>query len=81
MTYRGRDTVLTLFLESLESGLPYLNTITQEKFFAINMAVEANWVSLLSLEEVMSTITMPLGSRKRFVKYEVEQSIELLDFE
>ncbi|KAG2077488.1 hypothetical protein BDR04DRAFT_1088530 [Suillus decipiens] len=38
------------FLEPLGFGLPCLETITQEKLFATDMTMEANWATLLSLE-------------------------------
>ncbi|KAG1820257.1 uncharacterized protein BJ212DRAFT_1297702 [Suillus subaureus] len=70
----------SLFLEPLIFGLPHLETITQQKFFATDMTMEADWVTLLALE-VTSTITMPHGREQTFVEHENEQIIELLDFE
>lgn len=55
-----------LFLEPLGSGLPYLETTTQEKFLANDMTMEANRITLLSLEA---------GNLRN-----ISQSIEMLDF-
>ncbi|KAG2045298.1 hypothetical protein BDR03DRAFT_1086799 [Suillus americanus] len=56
-----------LFLQPLGPGLPYLETISQEKFLASDMTMEANRIMLLSLE---------VGEL-----HNVSQSIEMLDFE
>lgn len=56
-----------LFLEPLGSGLPYLETTSQEKFIANDMTMEANRITLLSLE---------VGDLRN-----ITQSIETLDFE
>lgn len=56
----------TLFLEPLGSGLPYLETISQEKFLASDMIMEANRIMLLSL---------------KVEDWHVSHSIKMLDFE
>ncbi|KAG2160182.1 uncharacterized protein EDB93DRAFT_1113785 [Suillus bovinus] len=55
-----------LFLEPLGPGLPYLETISQEKFLASDMTMEANRITLLSLKGNL---------------YNASHSIEMLDFE
>ncbi|KAG2099291.1 uncharacterized protein F5147DRAFT_839468 [Suillus discolor] len=63
----GESPNSTLFLDPLGPGLPYIETISQEKFLANDMTVEANRITLLSL--------------KGNSMYNVSQSIEILDFE
>ncbi|KAG2370302.1 hypothetical protein BDR07DRAFT_1604133 [Suillus spraguei] len=56
-----------LFLEPLGPGLPYLETISEEKFLASDMTVEANKLTLLSLE---------IGDM-----HHLSQGVEILHFE
>jgi hypothetical protein len=70
----------SLFLEPLGSGLPYLETTTEEKFLSTDMTMEVNRVTLLSFE-VMNTIGMPNAGEHSFVKHELLQGFEVLDFE
>jgi hypothetical protein len=69
-----------LFLEPLGSGLPYIETITEEKFLSTDMTIHANRVTLLSFE-VMSIISMPHAGEQSFVEHEFLQGFEVLDFE
>ncbi|KAG1786436.1 uncharacterized protein HD556DRAFT_1049897 [Suillus plorans] len=71
---------LSLFLEPLGSGLPYLETTTEEKFLSTDMTMEVNRVTLLSFE-VMDTIRMPNAGGQSFVEHELLQGFEVLDFE
>ncbi|KAG2337603.1 hypothetical protein BDR05DRAFT_952473 [Suillus weaverae] len=70
----------SLFSEPLGSGLPYLETTTEEKFLSTDMSMDANRVTLLSFE-VMSTIRMPHAGEQSFVEHELLQGFEVLDFE
>ncbi|KAG1756990.1 hypothetical protein EDB19DRAFT_1198 [Suillus lakei] len=76
----GKAPNSSLFLEPLGSGLPYIETITEEKFLATDITMEANRVTLLSFEFV-STITMPQAGEQSLVEHKVVQSMEVLDFE
>jgi hypothetical protein len=69
-----------LFLEPLGSGLPYLETITEEKFLSTDLTMEANRVTLLSFE-ITSTIRMPHAGEQSFVEHKLLQGFEVLDFE
>ncbi|KAG1748800.1 hypothetical protein EDD22DRAFT_917163 [Suillus occidentalis] len=69
-----------LFLEPLGSGLPYLETTTEEKFLSTDLTMEANRVTLLSFE-IMSSIRMPHAGEQSFVEHELIQGFEVLDFE
>ncbi|KAG2745016.1 hypothetical protein P692DRAFT_201793581 [Suillus brevipes Sb2] len=69
-----------LFLEPLGSGLPYLETTTEEKFLSTDLTMEANRVTLLSFE-IKSTIRVPHTGEQSFVEYKILQGFEVLDFE
>ncbi|KAG2121444.1 hypothetical protein DEU56DRAFT_95880 [Suillus clintonianus] len=76
----GEPTSSNMFLEPLGSGLPYLETITEEKFVATDMNVEANRVTLLMFE-TGRTFTMSQSGQGGPVKYENLQRFEVLDFQ
>lgn len=63
----GETPTSALFLEPLGLGLPYLETTSQEKFLASDITIEANRITLLSLE---------VGDL-----HNISHSIEMLDFE
>ncbi|KAG1777346.1 hypothetical protein EV702DRAFT_276208 [Suillus placidus] len=63
----GETLSSALFLEPIGLGLPYLETTSQEKFLASDITIEANRITLLSLE---------VGDL-----HNVSHSIEMLDFE
>ncbi|KAG1732355.1 hypothetical protein EDB19DRAFT_2027004 [Suillus lakei] len=70
----------SLFSEPLGSGLPYIETITEEKFTASDIIMEANRVTLLSFEFV-STIVPSHAGEQSFIKCGYEHGFEVLDFE
>ncbi|KAG1769567.1 hypothetical protein EDD22DRAFT_147228 [Suillus occidentalis] len=80
----GETLKSALFLEPLGSGLPYLETTTQEKFLANDMTMEANRITLLSLEAVshyfILIVDMALIKTQGDL-HNISQSIEMLDFE
>ncbi|KAG2125471.1 hypothetical protein DEU56DRAFT_567452 [Suillus clintonianus] len=69
-----------LFLEPLGSGLPYLETITKEKFVATDMNMEANRVTLMTFE-MRRTITKPQAGQEGSVEFTALQGFEVLDFQ
>jgi hypothetical protein len=73
-----------LFLEPLGAGLPYLETTSPEKFLANDMTMEANRITLLSLEAVshhrILIVDMALITTQSNL-LNISQSIEVLDFE
>jgi hypothetical protein len=73
----------TLFLEPLGSGLPYLETISQEKFLASDMIMEANRIMLLSLKVVShhQLLIADTSLIKMQEDWHVSHSIKMLDFE
>ncbi|KAG1842258.1 hypothetical protein DFJ58DRAFT_806637 [Suillus subalutaceus] len=68
-----------LFLEPLGSGLPYIETITEEKFISSSMTMDANRVTLLCFA-VVSSFGMPHAGEQSSVE-ELLQGFEVLDFE
>ncbi|KAG2117749.1 hypothetical protein DEU56DRAFT_146364 [Suillus clintonianus] len=76
----GETTSSNLFLEPLGSGLPYLQTTTEEKFVATDMNMEANRVTLLMFE-MRPTYTMSQSGHESIVKCEHLQRFEVLDFQ
>ncbi|KAG1799003.1 uncharacterized protein HD556DRAFT_166653 [Suillus plorans] len=71
-----------LFLEPLGSGLPYIETITAEKFFGLNLIVEGNKVMLRTFDFVGRLWSSAQRGGLDFVANEVvDQSIEILSFE
>ncbi|KAG1757003.1 hypothetical protein EDB19DRAFT_1655148 [Suillus lakei] len=68
-----------LFLDSFGSGLPYLETTTEEKFLSTDMTMEGHRVTLLSYE-VMRSITMSEAGEQSF-EQELVQGFEVLDFQ
>ncbi|KAG2050599.1 hypothetical protein BDR06DRAFT_1011084 [Suillus hirtellus] len=71
-----------LFLESLGYGLPYIETITEEKFLGLKLIVEGNKVMLLSFDFVGRLRSPAQAGGPHFVANEVmDQSIETLNFE
>jgi hypothetical protein len=57
-------------MKPLGSGLPYIETTTEEKSFSLALAMEVNIVMLQSFDFV-SRLTMPQVGEQRFVEYEV----------
>ncbi|KAG2118175.1 uncharacterized protein F5147DRAFT_807295 [Suillus discolor] len=71
-----------LFLEPLGYGLPYIETITEEKFLGLNLIVEGNKVMLLSFDFVGRLRSPAQAGRQHFVENEVvDQNIQILNFE
>lgn len=71
-----------LFLEPLGCSLPYIETITEEKFLGLDIIVEGNKVMLRTFDFVGRLESPTQPSRPHFVANEVvDQSIEILSFE
>ncbi|KAG2107023.1 uncharacterized protein F5147DRAFT_774624 [Suillus discolor] len=71
-----------LFLEPLGIGLPYIETITEEKFLGLNLMVEGNKVMLRTFDFVGRLRSSEQWIGLDFVANEVvNQSIEILNFE
>lgn len=76
------DSSADMFLKPLGSGLPYIETITEEEFLGLDFTVEGNKVMLRTFDFVGRLRSSALPGRPDFVANEsVSQSIEILNFE
>ncbi|KAG1879599.1 hypothetical protein C8R48DRAFT_767849 [Suillus tomentosus] len=75
------DSSADMFLEPLGSGLPYIETITEEKFLGSDLMVEGNKVMVLSFDFVGRLKSPTIPDDPHTVENEVSYSIEILNFE
>ncbi|KAG2106624.1 uncharacterized protein F5147DRAFT_700840 [Suillus discolor] len=76
------DSCPDMFLEPLGSGLPYIETITEEKFIGVDLIAEGNKVMVLSFDFVGRLKSPRIPDDPYIVQNEpVSKSIEILNFE
>ncbi|KAG2121437.1 hypothetical protein DEU56DRAFT_834230 [Suillus clintonianus] len=77
----GESSTSNLFSQPLGSGLPYIETITEEKFVATDMTMEANRITMLFFQVRRTLTFVHVGPGGTVEDREVLPGFEVLDFE